>query len=209
MSAIVFETTPNPDALRIVSDRPLPSGPPRQFVPGEPASDPLAAALLAIDGIVRVMIGPDFVTVVRDDPARDWDALRPQIAFALLDTPEIEREPSVGAIAAVRPERSEVEQQIEDVLDRWVRPGLGADGGNATLTRFDAESGTAWIRMTGACGGCPSGPITLKRGIEQTVRRWVPEVVRVAAAEDPSTTPYDPRARFRDWVARKWGAPSE
>ncbi|WP_188643596.1 NifU family protein [Tsuneonella deserti] len=99
----------------------------------------------------------------------------------------------------------EVERHIEEVLDRYVRHLLAKDGGEAALVRFDAAEGTAWVRMGGACGGCPSGTTTLKRTIEQTVVRWVPEVKRVHAVADAGTPMEDPKARFRRWVAAKWG----
>lgn len=204
MTGIEFETTPNPDALRVRADRAFPPGPPRQFDRRTASADPLAAALLAIPGVVRVMIAADFVTVVRDGPATRWEALRPEIAFALADAPEGE-----GAAPVASPPAAplgEIEQQIEDVLDRWVRPMLAADGGDALLVRFDASDGTAWVRMEGACGGCPSGSITLKRGIEQSIRRWVPEVTRVLeAAPEQRDEAVDPKARFREWIAAKWG----
>lgn len=209
MGGIEFESTPNPDALRVLPGRRVSEGPARQFTRERPAADPIAAALLAIDGVARVLIGADFVTVVRD-PERDWELLRPEIAFALsdaLDREPPEPQPSVAAAAAdAAPPLGEIEQQIEEVLDRWVRPLLAADGGEAVFVRFDSADGTAWIRMEGACGGCPSGSITLKRGIEQTIRRWVPEVTRVLAAEGGPAAETDPKARFRRWVAAKWGS---
>lgn len=204
MTGIEFEATPNPDALRVRADRALPPGPPRQFDRTTAGADPLADALLAIHGVVRVMIAEQFVTVVRDGPETAWEALRPDIAFAIADAPD---SPAPQRSEPAAP-LGEIEQQIEDVLDRWVRPMLAADGGDALLVRFDSADGTAWVRMEGACGGCPSGSITLKRGIEQSIRRWVPEVTRVSeAAPQARDESVDPKARFRAWIAAKWGAP--
>jgi len=206
MKPVEFEQTPNPHALRILPGRPLSHGAPRQFTRNVAVDEPLAAALLKIDGIARVMIGPDFLTVVRENARWEWDALRPEIVLAIADAPECGPEPASGPPQAARPELGEIEQQIEDVLDRWVRPMLASDGGDAILARFDPADGTAWIRMEGACGGCPSGSITLKRGIEQSIRRWVPEVTRVVAAEPENRPGVDHKARIRDWIARKWGS---
>lgn len=201
---IEFEATPNPDALRILPGRRVSEGPPRQFTSDRPAADPIAAALLAIEGIARVLIGADFVTVVRKDAAHDWNALRPEILLTLSDALARNPESRPQETGTERPQLGEIERQIEDVLDRWVRPLLAADGGEAVFVRFDAADGTAWVRMEGACGGCPSGSTTLKRGIEQTIRRWVPEVTRVlAAAGDAKES--DPKERFRRWIAAKWG----
>lgn len=205
MNVIEFEATPNPDALRILPGIPLAPGQPRQFTSQNAAADPLATALLAIDGVVRILIGADFVTVVRENAGWAWERLRPQIALALSDAVD-------GGLALAPPPEpadraplGEIGQQIEEVLDRWVRPLLAADGGEAVLVRFDPADGTAWVRMDGACGGCPSGSITLKRSIEQTIRRWVPEVARVLAAESEAPHVDDPKARFRRWIAEKWG----
>ncbi len=198
---IEFEPTPNPDALRVTLGVLVSQGPPRQFS-GPGAADPLAVALLAIPGVARVLIGGNFVTVVRAGPEHDWAMMRPEIVLALTDALESAAAPSPAPERAVP--AGDIAQQIEEVLDRWVRPLLAADGGDVVLIGFDPADGTATVRMEGACGGCPSGAITLKRGIEQSIRRWVPEVSRVVAAAEESPTA-DPKARFRSWVAAKWG----
>lgn len=205
MSAITFESTPNPDALRVLPGRAIAPGQPRQFVRNGPGHDPLADALLAIPGVERILIGPDFVTIVRTGPDRVWEDIRPEVAFALADYFERDDEPAPAPVVPSAELLGEIEQQIEDVLDRWVRPLLAADGGEAVFVRFDADDGTAWIRMEGACGGCPSGSITLKQSIERTIRRWVPEVTSVRTAESEEAVATDPRARFRAWVAARWG----
>lgn len=199
---VEFEQTPNPDALRVRSGRKFNNGPPLEFARGEPAAPPLAAGLLAIEGVERIMIARDFVTVVRTGPVVSWDGLRAEIVLALLDAADADPlEPDQAPPAF----DGEVEQHIESVLDRYVRHLLASDGGEAVLVRFDAEEGTAWVRMGGACGGCPSGITTLKRTIEQTIQRWVPEVKRVKAVGETRAPLEDPRARFRHWVEAKWG----
>ena len=184
----------------------LSSGPPRSFDKSTATHEPLAAALLGIAGIARILIGADFITVVREGPDRDWADLKPDIVWRLFDflgdngiapQPHAEREDiSAGDIF------SDIEAHIDAVLERYVRPWLATDGGNALLDRFDPATGTVWIRMEGACGGCPSGSITLKGGIEKTVRRRVPEVLSVQAVEEGPRG--DPKARVREWIARKW-----
>ncbi|WP_447932458.1 NifU family protein [Sphingopyxis fribergensis] len=204
MTPIEFERTPNPDALRVLPGFSLTSGPPRSFDKSNAVHEPLAAALLGIAGIARIMIGADFVTVMREGD-RNWDDLKPDIALQLLhhqsalSTQGYDAEPC--GIAGSEG-FSDVEAHIDAVLERYVRPWLVADGGNALLDRFDAATATAWVRMEGACGGCPSGSITLKKGIETTIRRWVPEVASVQAV---GQTPHgDPKARIREWIAGKW-----
>lgn len=210
-SVIEFEPTPNPDAVKVRPGRLLAKGAPREFDgPPADASDPFAAMLLGIDGIVRVMIGRDWLTVVREGPQFAWDQMRSEIALALTDAAYQAERGHVGNSASGRPcsptaEFSEIELEIDHVLERWVRPLLEADGGQAVLERFDEEEGVAWVRMEGACGGCPSSSITLNRSIEQAVRKWVPEVKRVRSVQGEASPTGDPKARFRAWVARKWG----
>src|SRR5690606_33169440 len=114
---------------------------------GDERAHPLVAELLAIDGVERIMVARDFVTVVRSGARIAWEPLRPLIALALIDNSD------AGPIQSRPPANSltgEVEQHIEDVLDRYVRHLLAADGGEAVLVRFDADDGTAWVQMGGA-----------------------------------------------------------
>jgi len=201
MGLVEFEPTPNLDALRLRSGRVFNDGPPAEFDRRSADPPPLAAEILAIEGIERVMIARDFITVVRAGPGIDWDPLRPLIVLALMDAGDA---PWLAPVPREGP-AGDVEQHIEDVLDRYVRHLLAQDGGEAVLDRFDAGDGTAWITMSGACGGCPSGVTTLKRTIEQTIRHWVPEVKRVLATGDTQASPENPKARFRRWVEAKWG----
>ena len=205
-SVIQIERTPNPDALRILPGVTLLSGVPREYRFGDDCGgSPLADELLTIEGIRSVMIAPSFVSVVRSSAGFDWSRLRPQLLavvadFLLSGRPAVLARDDVGG-----PDFGEdlVSAQIHDVIERFVRPMVGRDGGDVTLLRFDPATGVAHVRMSGACGGCPSGTTTLKRGIEQAIRRYVPEVTAVEAGLPKSGG--DPRARFRAWVAARWG----
>jgi Fe-S cluster biogenesis protein NfuA len=202
MGLVEFEQTPNPDALRVRSGHTLTNGPPLEFDHGDAEDHPLVTELLAIDGVERIMVARDFVTVVRSDARVAWEPLRPLIVLALIDNAGaelVQSRPSTNIFDGA------VEQHIEEVLNRYVRHLLAADGGEAVLVRFDAEDGTAWVRMGGACGGCPSGITTLKRTIEQTIQRWVPEVKQVRTVEAAHASSEDPKARFRRWIEAKWG----
>lgn len=205
---IQIEQTPNPDALRLLPGRRLLSGAPVEIAPGDAAAKaPLAAALLAIDGIERIMIGPDFVTAVRCSADHSWAALKPLLLAELADF-LFSGEPALPASLHPEPpppaEGGLVAEQIVEVIERYVRPMLARDGGEATLLRFEAASGIAYVRMGGACGGCPSGTTTLKQGIEQAIKRYVPEVTRVEAATDAPAPGADPKARVRSWIAARW-----
>lgn len=205
---IQVEATPNPNALRILTGRTIWSGTPIEASRGDSCEDvPLARELLAIPGIERVMIGSDFVAVMRASAEQPWHAPKAEAVaviadFILSDRRAVEREQCCGDCENKADDP--ISEQICEVLERFVRPMLARDGGEATFLGFDPQSGVARIRMGGACGGCPSGRTTLKRGIEQTVMRYVPEVTRVEAdADGPAGE--DPRARFRAWVKAKWG----
>lgn len=205
---IQVEQTPNPDALRLLPGTRLLSGAPVEIAPEDAAAKaPLAAALLAIDGVERIMIGPDFVTAVRRSSDYSWAVLKPQLLAELADF-LFSGEPALPASLLPEPpppaEGGLVAEQIVEVIERYVRPMLARDGGEATLLRFDAASGVAYVRMGGACGGCPSGKTTLKQGIEQAIKRYVPEVTRVEAATEEPEAGADPKARVRSWIAARW-----
>jgi Fe-S cluster biogenesis protein NfuA len=205
---IQVEQTRNPDALRLLPGVPLISGAPVEIAAGGAAAKaPLATALLAIEGIERIMIGPDFVTAVRRSADVSWAVLKPQLLAELTDF-LFSGEPALPASLLPPPpppaEGGLVAEQIVDVIERYVRPMLARDGGEATLLRFDAASGVAYVRMGGACGGCPSGKTTLKQGIEQAIKRYVPEVTRVQATTEEPEPGADPKARVRSWIAARW-----
>jgi len=153
-----------------------------------------------------VLIGRDFVTAVRASPDLPWSSLKPQLLMAVADL-MLSGEPLIVEQAeAAEPPKfgdDEIATHIREVIDRFVRPTLARDGGEATLTRYDAATGTAHIRMGGACGGCPSGKTTLEHGIEKTIMKYVPEVASVVASEPEGQFLKDPKARFRAWIAAR------
>lgn len=184
---IETEGTPNPATLKFLPGREvMPSGT-ADFPSAEAAaSSPLARALFALPGVSRVFLGADFVTVTRDWDA-DWQALRPQVLGAIMDhfmagLPVIEG----GAAAAeeeaeVAPEDREIVAQIRELIDTRVRPAVAMDGGDIVFRKF--EDGVVHLRLQGACSGCPSSRATLKHGIENMLKHYVPEVVAVQAVE--------------------------
>lgn len=204
---IQVERTPNPEALRILPGRQLMAGAPLEFRLGDDCRGaPLAEELLEIEGIKSVMLAPGFVTVVRSSPERDWAALKPFLLAVIADFLLSGRPAVVLQTRSDAPDFGDdrVSAQIHEVIERFVRPLLARDGGEATLESFDPATGVAHVRMGGACGGCPSGRTTLKGGIEQTIKRYVSEVTRVESTESAPVIA-DPKARFRAWVATRWG----
>lgn len=206
---IQTERTPNPEALRILPGVALAAGAPIEVRQGDDVGEiPLARALLAIDGVASILIGADFITAVRASPDHGWQQLKPLLIAAVDDVL------ASGQPLLLAPRRRAVESadaedgiilQIRRVIDRLVRPMVARDGGEATLTRFDPATGIAYVRMGGACGGCPSGTTTLKKGIERTIMHYVPEVTGVEAADQPELKQADPKARFRAWLGARMG----
>lgn len=195
---IVTERTPNPEAMKFVPHVRLTDGATWSFEREGfvPATAPLAAALFALAGVGRVFIAPDFVTVTREAAGPGWTDLRYAIIAALAEHlasgAPVVCAPAEGSASADR-----LEKEIRDVLARHVRPGVARDGGDILFRRFDADTGVLWIRMQGACGGCPSARLTLKAGVEQIVRRFVPEVQCVEEAAAPEASLESITARLK------------
>lgn len=195
---IATEQTPNPEALKFVPHATLTGGERRWFIDGE--GSPLAARLFAIGGVQRVFIAPDFVTVTRSPDGPPWPELRYPAIEAIADH-LASGEPAIlaaGGEAEEPAEEDEVVADIRQVLGLHVRPGVARDGGDVVFERFDPETGVVWLKLEGACGGCPSSRMTLKAGIEQLLRRYVPEVMRVeqvVAEPGPASPP-----RWASWA---------
>ena len=183
---IETESTPNPATLKFLPGRDVmgPEGT-ADFVAGDDASrSPLAIRLLALDGVARVFFGADFITVTKFDTA-EWQELRPQVLGAVMEhflaeLPVIE---GVGEDAAedFDPADAEAVAQIKDLLDSRVRPAVAGDGGDIVFRGF--RDGIVKLKMQGACSGCPSSRATLKHGVENMLRHYVPEVMGVEQVE--------------------------
>jgi Fe-S cluster biogenesis protein NfuA len=182
---IETEGTPNPATLKFLPGRDVMGSGTADFSAAETAGrSPLAGALFALPGVARVFLGGDFVTVTKTDDT-DWQALKPQVLGAIMEhfvagRPVIEGE---GAVADedVLPEDAEIVLQIKDLLDTRVRPAVAGDGGDIVFRGY--REGVVKLHMQGACSGCPSSSATLKHGIENMLRHYVPEVQRVEQVE--------------------------
>lgn len=198
---ILSERTPNPEAMKFLPQARLTDGPALAFGPDAKGS-PLASRLFALPGVRRVLIAADFLTVTRAPDGPPWSDLRYAVLAAIAEHLD-SGEPAVAAGqtgAAPQPSGDTLEDEIRDVLGRYVRPGVAADGGDILFDRFDAGTGVLWIRMQGACGGCPSARLTLKANVERIVRRFVPEVLEVSEAVSDAAGP-PPPSRLKAWVS--------
>jgi len=151
---------------------------------------PLAEALFEIDGIRSVFFGKDFISVTRDETV-DWPSLRPAVLVAIMDHFVEDRpvlykgtEESLGVGSDVQDGSTpddEVVAKIKELLDLRIRPAVAQDGGDVAFERY--EDGIVYLRLKGACAGCPSATATLKFGIEQMLRHFIPEVQEVRRVE--------------------------
>jgi Fe-S cluster biogenesis protein NfuA len=181
---IQTEATPNPATLKFLPGRDVLTGEPRDFRTVETAAvSPLANALFAVNGVTGVFLGSDFISVTRDET--DWAHIKPAILGAIMEhflsgAPII----SDGTIEAADGGEEffddgdgETVEVIKELLATRVRPAVAMDGGDITFRGF--RDGTVFLHMQGACSGCPSSTATLKNGIENLLRHFVPGVEQV------------------------------
>ena len=182
---IETEDTPNPETLKFIPDRIVLKTGTADFSSKEFASvSPLASRLFDIDGVSRVFLATDFISVTKDIQL-DWNNLKPLILTGIMEhfssgLPTI-NETEDKQSEYINEEDSETIKQIKDLLETRVRPAVAMDGGDITFCSF--EAGVVTLQMKGACAGCPSSTATLKMGIENMLRHYIPEVTEVRAAE--------------------------
>ncbi len=175
MPVVHVAHTPNPNARKfVVASRLVGTGTYEYASADETTEAPLAAKLFEVDGVINVLIASDFVTVRKTDD-HSWSDIESSLTqriIAFLDSYGIavlvERGPEGRRPA------NEVEERIVALLDDEIRPAVATDGGDVTFMGF--SDGTVLLRMSGACGTCPSAVTTLKMGIERLLVEEVPEV---------------------------------
>ena len=179
---IQTEETPNPATLKFLPGCAVLTGRTADFPSAaDTAPSPLAQRLFQIEGITRIFLGAGFVTVSKDED-REWYLLKPAILGVIMEhftagRPVMLEQDQVAA--GDSEEDSEVVAQIKELLDTRVRPAVAQDGGDIIYHGF--EEGVVFLTMQGACAGCPSSSVTLKMGIENMLRHYIPEVVEVRA----------------------------
>jgi Fe-S cluster biogenesis protein NfuA len=178
---IETEGTPNPATLKFLPGRDVMGMATADFATAASAErSPLATAIFDLPGVTRVFLGSDFVTVTKTD-AIAWQSLKPQVLGIIMEhfvagRPVIEGE-EAAASEDVGPEDAEIVAQIKELLETRVRPAVASDGGDIVFRGY--RDGVVMLHMQGACSGCPSSSATLKHGIENMLRHYVPEVTRV------------------------------
>jgi Fe-S cluster biogenesis protein NfuA len=177
---IETEQTPNPASLKFLPGRAVMPAGTANFTSAEACDrSPLAQRLFGVPGVVGVFLGADFVSVSKDD-AEDWYRLKPAVLGAIMDHFTAGAPVFLGEVDADDTEEDdEIVTQIKELLETRVRPAVAQDGGDIIFHRF--EDGVVYLQMHGSCSGCPSSTATLKAGIENMLRHYVPEVTEVRA----------------------------
>jgi Fe-S cluster biogenesis protein NfuA len=181
---IQTEQTPNPATLKFLPGRPVMISGTANFISEEAARvSPLAERLFLLPEVSGVFLGADFITVTKAGDS-DWYLLKPAVLAAIMEhfttgRPVLVADVAGGAAATSGEDEDEVVVQIKELLETRVRPAVAQDGGDIIF--HDFEDGVVYLHMQGSCSGCPSSTATLKAGIENMLRHYVPEVIEVRA----------------------------
>ncbi|MBC8020368.1 MAG: NifU family protein [Methyloceanibacter sp.] len=181
---IQTEATPNPATLKFIPGRPVLDHGTLEFLDPETSkASPLATRLFEIDGVKGVFFGTDFISVTKGEG--EWQHLKPAILGAIMEhylsgvavteAPEAAEGGAVDEFFA--PEDEETVKTIKELLETRVRPAVAQDGGDITFQGY--RDGVVYLHMRGACSGCPSSTATLRHGIENLLRHFIPEVQEV------------------------------
>jgi Fe-S cluster biogenesis protein NfuA len=179
---IQTESTPNPATLKFLPGQAVLEMGTADFPSAETAEkSPLARRVFAVPGVTGVFFGTDFVTVTKGE-AVQWDHIKPGVLGAIMEHYQsgasvMDGSAAAGGHAEHTGEDGDIVRQIKELLDTRVRPAVAQDGGDITFHGFDR--GIVYLHMQGACAGCPSSTLTLKMGIENLLRHYIPEVVEV------------------------------
>jgi Fe-S cluster biogenesis protein NfuA len=185
---VQVQETPNPHTMKFVPGVEVLKNGVKSFITQEEAVlSPLAAGLLKIEGVKGVFLTPDFITVTKS-AEHDWQYLKTIVLSSIVDH-------FVGGMPVYLYEMEEdgqttnegvhgVAQKILEMIESRVRPAVAQDGGDIEFSSFDDKTGTVYVRLQGACSGCPSSTITLKDGIERMLKHYIPEVQAVEALSE-------------------------
>lgn len=180
---IQTESTPNPATLKFLPGQAVLGAGTADFPSAETAgASPLAQRIFGVSGVTGVFFGGDFVTVTKAEDV-EWDHIKPGILGAIMEHFQSGQPVMAGDGEAASGHAdhdgpdSEIVVQIKELLDTRVRPAVAQDGGDITFHGFDR--GVVYLHMQGACAGCPSSTLTLKMGIENLLRHYIPEVTEV------------------------------
>tara|TARA_Y100001935_G_C17102334_1_gene406604 strand:+ start:57 stop:620 length:564 start_codon:yes stop_codon:yes gene_type:complete len=180
---IQTETTPNPQTLKFLPGKVVMEDGTAFFQNLEEGSNsPFAKRLFGIDGVEGVFFGSDFITITKSQSI-DWQVMKPLILGSIMDHynsgEETINKTEINLNTSLESKESDTDivKQIKELLDTRVRPAVAMDGGDIIYDSF--KDGIVYLHMQGACSGCPSSTATLKMGIENMLKHYVPEVQEV------------------------------
>jgi Fe-S cluster biogenesis protein NfuA len=182
---IETQATPNPATVKFLPGRAvMPSGTIDFSSPEAAEASPLATALFSLGDVTGVFLGSDFISVTRAEGGSDWRELKPQVLGIIVDhfasgAPLLNETATAEDEIEDDPETADIVVQIKDLLETRIRPAVANDGGDIIYKGF--REGVVYLQMQGACSGCPSSTATLKNGIENLLKYYVPEVTDVRA----------------------------
>ncbi|MET3837217.1 Fe-S cluster biogenesis protein NfuA [Brevundimonas sp. UYEF29] len=180
---IQTEPTPNPNVLKFLPGRDVsPTAALEYRTIDEATASPLAEALFELEGVDGVFFGADYVSVTRQPQGPEWSEMKAPILGVVMDHfvwGQALTRGAGGETDGHTEDDSEIVAEIKALLDSRIRPAVAQDGGDILFDSFDEATGVLNLRMRGACAGCPSSSATLKAGVEQMMRHYVPEVTRV------------------------------
>jgi len=182
---IETQATPNPATVKFLPGRAvMPSGTVDFDSPEAAEASPLASALFSLGDVTGVFLGSDFISVTRAEGGSDWRELKPQVLGIIVDhfasgAPLLNDTAAAETEIEDDPETADIVAQIKELLETRIRPAVANDGGDIIYRGF--REGVVYLQMQGACSGCPSSTATLKNGIENLLKYYVPEVTDVRA----------------------------
>ena len=180
---IQTQATPNPATVKFLPGQTVLNNGLKDFKSiSEASASPLAQRLFGLQGVCGVFLGPDFVSVSKLDDT-DWNMLKPMVLAALMEHFSTGQPILLGEqVEASSEDDDEIVVQIKELIETRVRPMVMMDGGDIAFDSFD--DGIVYLSMRGACAGCPSSTATLKSGIENMLKHFVPEVIEVRPVAD-------------------------
>jgi len=184
---IQTEATPNPSTLKFIPEQTIMGQGTANFNDKDSAvRSPLATRLFGVEGVDSIFLGSDFITVTKEDE-KEWQVLKPMVLEALMNhfnsgDAVVKEDETAAAATSDDGEDDDIVKQIKELLETRVRPAVAQDGGDIIFQKF--EDGIVYLTMLGACSGCPSSGATLKHGIENMLRYYIPEIVEVRQAEE-------------------------
>lgn len=185
---IQTEATPNPATLKFLPGQTVLNSGSAEYRSAEDAQNsPLALRLFEVPGVTGVFFGYDFITITKDDNSTsDWPQLKPAVLGAIMEhfmsgQPVMidENSPNLSGDEFFEEGDAQIVTTIKELLETRVRPAVAQDGGDITFKGF--REGTVYLQMKGACAGCPSSTATLKHGVQNLLRHFIPEVQEVEA----------------------------